>query len=305
MSKIRVSEIFRSVQGEGHRTGVLSVWVRLFGCNLRCAGFMTENPVDEANKEKQLTFVNPKDYTSIFDLPVIPFGCDSLYAIDARFKHLATDFKDAASLVDTIKPLLYDNKWVHPLTHNSIDLCFTGGEPLMQQGAIIEILKECGVENWKHHKTGPFHYGDTAPKEIQFETNGTSKLKPEFVDFLNANPINVHWNISPKLHNVSGEKDAINIENIVSYSKATFTKSGCLKFVVNEREECWTELHSIVAKLREAGCEFPIYIMPVGATKEQQSDEKVLAAIANRAIENGYHVSGRLHAILFGNTAGV
>ena len=79
-----------------------------------------------------------------------------------------------------------------------------------------------------------------------------------------------------------------------------------MKFVVNNNDATWAELNEHVNVLRNGyGVEVPIYVMPVGATAEQQKDSKVLAAIANRAIDNGYHVSGRLHAILFGNTVGV
>ena len=39
MEKIRYSEIFHSVQGEGRFVGVPSVFFRTFGCNFHCHGF--------------------------------------------------------------------------------------------------------------------------------------------------------------------------------------------------------------------------------------------------------------------------
>ena len=40
------SEIFRSIQGEGVYTGVPTVWLRMFGCNLECNGFGQDDPTD-------------------------------------------------------------------------------------------------------------------------------------------------------------------------------------------------------------------------------------------------------------------
>ena len=39
MSKLKVSEIFYSAQGEGRFIGVPSVFLRTFGCNFTCGGF--------------------------------------------------------------------------------------------------------------------------------------------------------------------------------------------------------------------------------------------------------------------------
>ena len=37
--KLRYSEAFYSVQGEGRFVGVPSIFLRVFGCNFECAGF--------------------------------------------------------------------------------------------------------------------------------------------------------------------------------------------------------------------------------------------------------------------------
>ena len=42
MTKLRYSEMFYSIQGEGRWVGIPSVFLRLFGCNFECAGFGQE-----------------------------------------------------------------------------------------------------------------------------------------------------------------------------------------------------------------------------------------------------------------------
>jgi 7-carboxy-7-deazaguanine synthase len=37
--KIKVSEVFYSLQGEGRFVGVPSVFLRTYGCNFTCSGF--------------------------------------------------------------------------------------------------------------------------------------------------------------------------------------------------------------------------------------------------------------------------
>ena len=39
MNKLRYSEMFYSLQGEGRYVGVPSIFLRVFGCNFECRGF--------------------------------------------------------------------------------------------------------------------------------------------------------------------------------------------------------------------------------------------------------------------------
>jgi 7-carboxy-7-deazaguanine synthase len=286
---IKVSEMFRSIQGEGDMTGRLSIWIRFFGCNLKCRGFYQVDPTNE--KTYQKTVVDWTKVQKMADLPVFEFGCDSEYSWHPEYKKLVTNYKDAAALVDDLKPFLYNNgkDWQHPITENMIDLCFTGGEPMLQQKAIVDIMKEVRCND--------------RDITVQIETNGTKKLDQVLIDYYKQGiEHDIHFNISPKLFPVSGEKGAVKHENIFAYQE--LTTSGILKFVMNNDDAAWQDLNLHVKVLRDMGVWLPVYIMPVGATKEQQEDRSVIASIANRAIDNGYHVSGRVHAIMFGNGMG-
>lgn len=73
--------------------------------------------------------------------------------------------------------------------------------------------------------------------------------------------------------------------------------------MVNGTQESWDEVEENTRLFREAGVDWDVYIMPVGATKEEQEDP-MIAEIAVEAMKRGYHVSGRLHCYVFGNQIG-
>ena len=293
--KYYYSEIFYSIQGEGHYTGVPTAWLRFFLCNLQCNGFGQINPTDPGTYELPFEEFDTSTVSRVEDLPVWDKGCDSSYTWSKKFKHLMgqkTAIELANQIVDTIKT---DSNpkglFLHPLSGQHQHLCFTGGEPLMKhaQEAVVGILKE-------------LHKQKNLPGSITFETNGTQELTDDFVKYMTAIDPEIFFSISPKLWTVAGEKasKAIKPENIVEY--LSISPHGQLKFVVGNRDEQWTEMESVIKQFRDVGVELPVWVMPVGAREEEQN--ATAGDVAKRAFQRGYNVAARVHVHLFGNAIG-
>ena len=78
--------MFYSIKGEGKYVGVPSIFLRTFGCNLKCEGFGM--PAGEKSEERFNLVYGPVTKT-IHDLPLVSTGCDSYAAWDVRFKDLS------------------------------------------------------------------------------------------------------------------------------------------------------------------------------------------------------------------------
>ena len=120
MSKIKIAELFYSIQGEGRYMGVPSVFLRTFGCNFKCQGFGM--PRGELSNEAEN--IDPSLYTEYKSLPLVSTGCDSYASWDVRFKHLSP-LLSIDGIVDAILRMLPHGKWT------SEHLVITGGEPLL------------------------------------------------------------------------------------------------------------------------------------------------------------------------------
>lgn len=298
--KYAYSEIFHSIQGEGHYTGRPTSWLRFFLCNLQCDGFGQKDPTDPSTYVLPYKEINIENIKRLEDLPVWKYGCDSSYSWSAKFKHLQHKHT-AAEICDRIRQSMY-----HPSNpegkFNKLDqtqqhMCFTGGEPLMKhaQMAAIDIVDHFVTE-------GDF------PLYMTWETNGTQELTSEFSDYFTQYPGEVFFSVSPKLHTTSGEKteDAIKPEIVKTYEN--LSPHGQLKFVVSGTVESWNELEATVAKFREAGVTYPVWVMGVGATLEAQKGTEAgyigEAHIATEAFKRGYNYSSRVHVHIWGNTMG-
>lgn len=228
MPSLLVSDIFKSIQGEGPRLGAPSIFLRLGVCNLHCK------------------------------------WCDTPYT----WKEGQRDFRSMK--VEMVLRQIIKLKQ----RTNIRNLVITGGEPLLQQANLAPLL------------AGIFSRKQFADFGVEFETNGSMELLPEFKKIIKNRPI--FFNISPKLADSGNKPYKINIY-----------PHSALKFVYTSPKS----EKLIDAFLKSCGKKAPaVYIMPEGTTvkKMQKKYQNLLDYCAKR----GYKFSPRLHIYLFGNRRG-
>lgn len=209
----------------------------------------------------------------------------------------------ASEICDKIQEVLKHESnpkglFLHPKTNQEHHMCFTGGEPMLNQPAMVAILKE-------------FDKRGNLPRQVTIETNGTKPFKKADLDkyistYYNLDGVDAvewFWSVSPKLWSTSGEKPSKAIKPEVVASYAEVSDHGHLKYVVNGDPDSWHEVEAYTRLFRKHGVNWPVYIMPVGATKESQETDRT-AEIAMEAMKRGYYFSGRLHCSTFGNKVG-
>ena len=282
MSKIKISELFYSVQGEGRYMGVPSVFLRTFGCNFTCDGFGM--PRGEKSNERNQIADRITEFKQYRDLPLVSTGCDSYASWDPRFKDLSPLLTTEA-IVERIKELLPYKRWMRE------HLVITGGEPLLGwQRAFPDLLEHEFMQDLK---------------EITFETNGTQLLTPDFKRYLiawtnrNRSRDCLTFSISAKLP-ASGERweDAIKPDIVGQYQELGWCY---LKFVVATEQDIQDALHATI-EFRDAGFTGEVYLMPVGGVESVYSLNNKNVALA--CMKHGLRYSDRLQVPLFKNEWG-
>jgi 7-carboxy-7-deazaguanine synthase len=283
--KIKVSEIFYSLQGEGRFVGVPSVFLRTYGCNFTCAGFGCKPGEKSTGADEVAEVVHL--YDKFTDLPLVETGCDSYASWHPAFKQLSPNYT-TEELVTHMTDLTPNRMWTQN-NGNDVHLVITGGEPLLGwQRAYGELLSHPRMADLKN---------------ITFETNGTQKLSEDFKVFLKNWQLDgpgflreVTFSVSAKL-SASGEswEDAICPEVVNEYQAFGHTY---LKFVV-ETEEHVNEAVRAVDAFRAGGFKGVVYLMPQGGVVDPYESNKL--NIANICCERGFNYSPRLHVDLWGN----
>lgn len=237
MSSLILSDdyVFETIEGEGHLVGKPSIFMRLAMCNLTCIGFKS---------------------------PDSPFGCDS---------YVSWSKKNKLSF-DEIFKIFEDDDYINKLKGNHV-LKITGGEPLIQQKALIDFIEA-------FYRKYDFYPG------IDFETNCT--IQPaSFWESIAAT-----FTVSPKLSTNGDPEDKRYVPEVIAYHASIYSY---FKFVVQKD----SDVEEIIEK----------YIKPFSITEDQiwlmpccgSRDEHTAAApwVAEVCKKHGFNFSPRLQLVLW------
>ena len=163
--------------------------------------------------------------------------------------------------------------WV--LRHPTDLVVVTGGEPLLQQDRLLPVVRELTA----------------ARRRVEVETNGTVEPRPALVAAVTA------FNVSPKLSGFAAPQDAARRIN----PRALRALAGCgkavFKFVVTGR----SDLAGIARLCGEYRLD-PVWVMPEGTTPERIVT--VMREVADPVLAHGWHLTSRLHVLLWGDVRG-
>lgn len=178
--------------------------------------------------------------------------CDSRYADEGRMIN--------------IKDIIKEFK-----KYKSNNLVITGGEPMLQQNGLIELLIRLKNKYF-----------------VTIETNGTIIPVPKLLKFID------HWSVSPKLANSGNDiKLRLNGDAMIFYSDIY---NPIFKYVISGVKDI-TEV-----QLAEKCFNLDrnkIYLMPEGKTIQEVNIKSHW--LINECKKYYYNFSPRLHIMLFGN----
>ena len=238
---LAVSEVFYSIQGEGKTMGKRAVFLRLGGCNLMCGGRGTEWDRELHNGAT--------------------WRCDTIEVwMKAQSKPITEIFENNI--------LRAFEKGAH--------LIVTGGEPLLQQKSVIELIK------WVRFSVGRHVF-------TEIETNGTITPDDELFELVDQ------FNVSPKLAN-SGNDLSVRY-NEKALKKLSTHENTQFKFVVGPTGEELTEIKNMGLSWSQ------ICLMPQGETRAEI--DAIAADVADLCKFNGYSYSHRLHLSIWDQKTGV
>jgi 7-carboxy-7-deazaguanine synthase len=192
-------------------------------------------------------------------------GCDTPYTWDwTRFDSSAQTRRIFGS--DILR-------WV--LTHPTELVVVTGGEPLLQQDALLPVATALAA----------------AGRRVEVETNGTVAPLPALVAAVTG------FNVSPKLATFAAPRDHERRVNSQALRALAGTGRAVFKFVVSSVDDL-----DEVSDLQHRFHLRPVWVMPEGTTTERLV--AVMREIADEVVRRGWNLSTRLHVLLWGDERG-
>ena len=149
-------------------------------------------------------------------------------------------------------------------------LVVTGGEPLLQQSRLVPLLQ------------GAVERGSV----VEIETAGTIRPSDEVIALVHR------FNVSPKLANSGNPLERRHKPDVLRALAAT--GKAVFKFVVQDEGEL-----DEVASFDVA----PVWIMPEGTDAAVLTER--MRALAPAVLARGWHLTPRLHVLLWGDRRGV
>lgn len=233
-------KIFYTLEGEGKYIGQPSVFMRMSMCNLTCQGFKSE---------------------------ASPYGCDSFVSWSIKNK-LA--YEELAKMFETER---YDQH-----LKNGAILKYTGGEPLIQQKALIEFTEFI----WKRWGFLP---------HIDFETNATIMPLPEWSEKFYAT-----FTTSPKLSsNGDPEDKRYKPEVLEWHKKKALINHSSFKFVVKDEIDVTEVFEKYINKFGIPRSS--VWFMPMCGSRAEHIE--IAPSVAELAKKHRVNFSPRLHLLLW------
>lgn len=264
--KLEVSEMFASLQGEGHSMGCRALFIRLSKCNL-CCGCGT------LREEGKATWT-----------------CDS-QAQMAKF----TEYTPAELVAEIEKK--FGEEYMNKIFTGEVHLVITGGEPALYAEPLIEFTEMIDKLSIGYQtQVLKLPQNQLRPPVYELETNGTVFSGPqqfyEHFSFINC---------SPKLSSsgMPAEKRLVPFA-LVEISKHPYSS---FKFVISKKED-WNEIRKdFIDKGYLNIHPTRIFLMPAGNTFEELQETSKI--VWEMAMETGCLATTRLQTWTFGPKPGV
>lgn len=164
-------------------------------------------------------------------------------------------------------------RWV--LGHPAELVVITGGEPLLQQERLAPLIAALAG----------------AGRRVEVETNGTIIPCRELVESVHG------WNVSPKLASFAASEDAARRINAEALAALAATGRAVFKFAAGGI----ADLDEIAAMQRQFELD-PVWVMPEGTTTERLLE--VMRLLGDEVVARGWHLSTRLHILLWEDARG-